>query len=462
MEPEWPPVGAVVCAKYRVERLIGRGGMGTVMLAHHLRLDEDVALKFLNPQAMKKPDVVARFEREARAVVKLKSPHVTRVLDVEVAENGTPFIVMEYLEGQTLAGLVRGGAALPVDLAVEYMLQTCEAVAEAHAMGIVHRDLKPGNLFLTTGADGSAVVKVLDFGVSKIGSLDKTSGAEIETLPDAVVGSPPYMSPEQLRSSKQVDARTDIWSLGVVLFEIVTGRMPFAADNLHEHYTKLMIEPAPLPRQVRADLPAKLDAIVGRCLQREPADRYANIAELARDLADLAAVTSPQAGAPGRARASAERVERTLATTRTARTSRPSLPAPPIALPPSLHTTNDETKLTAPRRARRTARIAMVAASIAVLATAAFVVTKLRTPTANATAPATPPATATTIANVANAPLLTQTPLATPTQTPAPTQTSTQTPAPTPTQTPTRTHPRTPPTASASTKLPEADLDNRK
>ncbi|HEY2367601.1 MAG TPA: serine/threonine-protein kinase, partial [Polyangiaceae bacterium] len=361
MEAEWPPVGAVVCAKYRVERLIGRGGMGTVMLAHHLRLDESVALKFLNPEALKKPDVVARFEREARAVVKLKSPHVTRVLDVEVAENGTPFIVMEYLEGQTLAGLVRGGAALPVDLAVEYMLQTCEAVAEAHATGIVHRDLKPGNLFLTTGADGSAVVKVLDFGVSKFGALDKTSGADIETLPDAIVGSPPYMSPEQLRSSKQVDARTDIWSLGVVLFEIVTGRMPFAADNLHEHYTKLMLDDPPLPTQVRADLPAKLDAIVGKCLEREASHRYANVGELARDLADLA---------PERARASAERVERTLTANRTRHTSRPSHPAPPIALPPSLHTTNDETRLTAPRRARRTSRVLLVAATCVVLAIA--------------------------------------------------------------------------------------------
>jgi len=448
VEPEWPPVGAVVCAKYRVERMIGRGGMGTVMLAHHLRLDEDVALKFLNPQAMKKPDVVARFEREARAVVKLKSPHVTRVLDVEVAENGTPFIVMEYLEGQTLAGLVRGGAALPVDLAVEYMLQACEAVAEAHAMGIVHRDLKPGNLFLTTGPDGSAVVKVLDFGVSKFGALDKTSGADIETLPDAVVGSPPYMSPEQLRSSKQVDARTDIWSLGVVLFEIVTGRMPFAADNLHEHYTKLMLEDPPLPTQVRADLPAKLDAIVGKCLEREPGDRYANVGELARDLAELA---------PERARASAERVERTLATTRASRTSRPSLPAPPIALPPSLHTTNDATKLTAPRRARRTARIAMIAASCAVLAIAAFVVTKVRAPVASTPPPPIPTPTTTPTVTV-TATVTTATAIATPM---IPTSTSTGTGTGTSAST-MHAHVRTRTTATVSAKLPEADLDNRK
>jgi serine/threonine-protein kinase len=327
------------------------------------------------------------------------------------------------------------------------MLQTCEAVAEAHATGIIHRDLKPGNLFLTTGADGSAVVKVLDFGVSKFGALDKTSGAEIETLPDAIVGSPPYMSPEQLRSSKQVDARTDIWSLGVVLFEIVTGRMPFAADNLHEHYTKLMLDDPPLPTSVRADLPAKLDAIVGKCLEREAKDRYANVGELARDLAELA----PQA------RASAERVERTLSATRAARTSRPSLPAPPIALPPSLHTTSDETKLTAPRRARRSARIGMVIASIVVIATAAFVVTKFRPPPASAPATTTPPLPTPTEAHL-----------------PTPTQTAAAIPLPTATASASATVAHTSTTittapvhhvrvlTSASAKLPEADLDNRK
>ena len=141
---------------------------------------------------------------------------------------------MEYLDGQTLDGLVRGEAALPVELGAEYILQACEAVAEAHALGIVHRDIKPGNLFLTSGADGSPVVKVLDFGVSKIGAHDAASG-DIETQPDALLGSPPYMSPEQLRSSNDVDGRTDIWSLGVCLYELVTGKMPFAAQNLHEH-----------------------------------------------------------------------------------------------------------------------------------------------------------------------------------------------------------------------------------
>ncbi len=449
----WPPLGAVVCAKYRIERLIGRGGMGVVMLARHLRLDEDVALKFLLPEAMKKPAIVARFEREARALVKLKSPHVARVLDVEVAENGTPFIVMEYLEGQSLAGLVRGGSALPVELAVEYILQACEAVAEAHAMNIVHRDLKPGNLFLTTGPDGSEVVKVLDFGVSKIGGLESQSGAEIETLPDAVVGSPPYMSPEQLRSSKSVDPRTDIWSLGVVLFEIVTGRMPFAAQNLHEHYTKLMLEAPPLPTQVRDDLPAALDAIVGKCLEREPDARYANVGELARDLAALA---------PERARASAERTQRTLTTSRAPRASRPSLPAPPIALPPSIHTIDGATKLTVPTRRARRARMLLVGASLTIVAIAAFVVSRWRTPSEAPAGTSASTATVASTSTVASTPTVASTSTAAPTisitvaattaPSPSPTQARTHAPAPT----------RTPPHASSSSQRPDIDLEHRK
>ncbi len=445
MDELWPPAGAVVAGKYRIERLIGRGGMGIVMLARHLRLDEDVALKFLTPQAMKKPDVVARFEREARALVKLKSAHVTRVLDVEVAENGTPFIVMEFLEGQTLAGLVRGGAALPLELAVDYMLQACEAVAEAHSLGIIHRDLKPGNLFLTTGADGSPVVKVLDFGVSKLGALDKTSGADIETLPDAVVGSPPYMSPEQLRSSKTVDARTDIWSLGVVLFEITTGRMPFAADNLHEHYTKLMLEPPPLPTQVRVDLPVELDAIITKCLAREPPDRYANVGELATELAKLA----PQ----GEARARAERATRTLAVSRAQRNSRPSFPAPSGGSAISIATS---TRLTGPRHVRsgHTGRWILVLGSACVVAAATFVAIKWRTPT-----PAAPPP-----------PSLSPSPSPSPPPSPPPSPSLSPPPPPSlspspsasapPLASPPPTHVRVAPRASV--KPPDADLDHRK
>ena len=444
----WPPIGAVIASKYRIERLIGRGGMGVVMLARHLRLDEDVALKFLSPQAMKKPDVVARFEREARALVRLKNEHVTRVLDVEITDDGAPFIVMEFLEGQTLAGLVRGGAALPLDLAVEYMLQTCEAVAEAHALGIVHRDLKPGNLFLTTGADGSPVVKVLDFGVSKLGALDKDSGAEIETLPDAVVGSPPYMSPEQLRSSKDVDARTDIWSLGVVLFEITTGRMPFAADNLHEHYTKLMLEAPPLPTEVRTDLPAALDAITAKCLAREPRERYANVGELAADLAKLAAHDE--------SRVRAERAARTLAVSRAQRTSRPSLPPAPSG---GSAISIASTRLTAPRRTKRASRAIWIAGAAVAITGATFVAVRARPPAAEATS-ATTPANAQSATANATASATTTPPLATSNaiaSVTAPVVVATVSAAP---RVAPVVHVHVAPRASA--KPPDADLDHRK
>ncbi len=423
----WPPVGAVIASKYRIDRLIGRGGMGVVMLARHLRLDEDVALKFLTPEAMKKPDVVARFEREARALVKLKNEHVTRVLDVEVADNGTPFIVMEYLEGQTLAGLVRGGSSLPLELAVDYMLQACEAVAEAHALGIVHRDLKPGNLFLTTGTDGSEVVKVLDFGVSKLGTLDS------DTLPDAVVGSPPYMSPEQLRSSKDVDARTDIWSLGVVLFEITTGRMPFAADNLHEHYTKLMLEDPPLPSEVRSDLPRTLDAISAKCLAREPKDRYANVGELAADLAKLATHAD--------ARARAERAMRTLTVNRTQRTSRPSLP-------PALSSGGSAVSiLTTARRARRASRWMLALGSLVMISVATFVVIHAR----HAAIPSP---------SLSPTPSLAPSPSPTPSLTPTPTPSLAPSPSPTPSLTPSPSPARV--RVVSPTRVPDGDLDHRK
>ena len=214
-------LGEMLAGKYRVERVLGAGGMGVVVLARHVQLDQLVALKFLLAQSLTNPKVVARFEREARAVVKLKSEHVARVLDVGTMEAGAPYIVMEYLEGEDLSQTVERRGPLPVAEAVDYLLQACEALAEAHGMGIVHRDLKPGNLFLTRRVDGKSLVKVLDFGISKL-----EGGREdlALTQPAEVVGSPKYMSPEQLRASRLADARSDIWSLGVILYELITDR----------------------------------------------------------------------------------------------------------------------------------------------------------------------------------------------------------------------------------------------
>jgi serine/threonine-protein kinase len=210
---------------------------------------------------------------------------VARIFDVGKLEHGLPYIVMEYLEGHDLAALVERGP-LPAALAADYLLQACEAVAEAHALGMVHRDLKPANLFLVHRVDGSPCVKVLDFGISKA-AVGTTSEASM-TRTSAIMGSPLYMSPEQMTSSRDVDARSDIWALGVILYELVTGRSPFAADTLPQVCGLILqMEPPPASELVpRA--PAGLDAVLRGCLAKRPSDRFANVAELANALAALA------------------------------------------------------------------------------------------------------------------------------------------------------------------------------
>ena len=271
--------GTVVAGKLRIERLLGQGGMGTVYVATHVGLDHEVAIKVLDPQLANQPEVVQRFVREARASARLKSDHVCRGSDVGALEDGVPYIEMELLAGEDLSQLIERGALEP-QLAADYVLQACVAVAEAHALGIVHRDLKPANLFLTRRMDGSALVKVLDFGIATA-----PSSAELKiTKPTAVMGSPGYMSPEHLRSAREVDARSDIWALGVILYEAASGKLPFIAQTITELAVKVVMdEPEPL---VGVD-PAYA-AVVARCLQKDPAQRYQNIGELALDLAPIA------------------------------------------------------------------------------------------------------------------------------------------------------------------------------
>jgi len=272
-------VGEVVAGKYRVDRLLGTGGMGVVLAATQVDLDRRVAIKFLLPAALKSPEVVARFSREARAAARIQSEHVARVIDVGVLPTGAPYMVMEYLDGTDLAQRISAGERLPLGEAARYLLEACEALAEAHAAGIVHRDLKPANLFLARRPDRTCSVKVLDFGISKspIGDGGITST-------QAVMGSPLYMSPEQLVSAKRVDHRTDIWSLGIVLFEALSGAPPFVADTMPEIVAQILTVPAPSVCGARPDLPAQIDAIVARCLAKDASARFKDVAELARAL----------------------------------------------------------------------------------------------------------------------------------------------------------------------------------
>jgi len=275
--------GDILASKYRVAKVLGVGGMGVVVAAEHLELGQKVALKFLLKDAATNDDLVTRFLREARASVRLKGAHVAKTLDVGRLENGSPYIVMEFLEGHDLHTEIRSKEQrLAIEDAASYIVQAAEGLAEAHSLGIVHRDLKPGNLFLTRGVDGRPLVKVLDFGISK--TLDKSFGVDGLSLTrtEMLLGSPLYMSPEQMRSSKNVDERSDLWGLGVIAFELLTGRVPFEADSILELCFKVAQESAPNAKEVRPDLPDELCAAVAKCLEKDPGDRFANVGELAR------------------------------------------------------------------------------------------------------------------------------------------------------------------------------------
>jgi serine/threonine-protein kinase len=273
--------GDVVDGKYRIERRLGEGGMGVVLAATHLKLDRQVALKFLGDAHRRDAAAVGRMLREARAAAKLESEHVAKVLDVADSDAGDPYIVMEMLSGADLAEVLRQRGTLSVHDACDYLLQACQALAEAHQHGIVHRDLKPANLFLCRRADGSDLVKVLDFGISKLAASD----LGVATATQSVFGSPLYMSPEQLRSSKRVDARADIWALGVILFELLTGATPFQATTVPELSILIATEPPRSVLELRPDLPNGIVAIIGRCLEKDAERRFSSVGAFAKALA---------------------------------------------------------------------------------------------------------------------------------------------------------------------------------
>jgi serine/threonine-protein kinase len=270
--------GQILEDKYRIDSVIGEGGMGVVVAALHVQLQRRVAIKFLLPEMLRSTEVVARFQREARAAAMLESEHVTKVIDVGTTPDGTPFMVMELLTGEDLATLVERGGPLSADTAIAYILQACEAIAEAHRAGIVHRDLKPSNLFLAARNDGSSTIKVLDFGISK---LQSTTASLALTQESAVMGSPTYMAPEQVKSAKSVNARADIWGLGVILYELLAGKTPFPGTEYHEVLAKVLLEPCPPLTAYRPDISPQLEAVVLRCLQKKPSDRFPTVMDFA-------------------------------------------------------------------------------------------------------------------------------------------------------------------------------------
>jgi serine/threonine-protein kinase len=299
-----PPLAAghLFALKYRIERLIGSGGMGAVYAAKHELLNQTVAIKFLYPDIAENPTSLGRFLNEARAAARIRGEHVAAVLDVDTTDEGTTYIVLEYLEGADLEALVGQRGPLPADEACDYLLQALEALAQAHALGIVHRDIKPSNLFLAKRLDGSDILKVLDFGISKAPRFAQPiEGSSTES--EALLGSPGYMSPEQVRSAKNVDARTDVWAVGVVLYRLLTGKQPFVGETIGAMLAAIIEHHPPSIRELRPELPEGLEAVVARCLSKDPGQRYANVAELGLAL-------EPYAG--GRNRRSVEEICRTL------------------------------------------------------------------------------------------------------------------------------------------------------
>jgi serine/threonine protein kinase len=281
LDPPLEP-GTTIGDRYVVEKLIGKGGMGIVVKARHEQLGQTFAIKVLREGILESGEAQARFLREARALARFQSEHVVRVTDIGRLSSGTPYMVMEYLEGTDLASLTARGGALPMEEAVDYVVQAAAGLAEAHAQGLVHRDLKPGNLFLTRRVDGTPLVKVIDFGIAK-SLMSKT----VVTQGERVLGSPRYMAPEQLKASRDTDTRADVWALGAILYRLLTGHTPFEQRDMLDLIRAITKEPAPLLRTLRPDLPEDLEAVVARCLVANPEQRISSVGELARDLAEF-------------------------------------------------------------------------------------------------------------------------------------------------------------------------------
>ena len=374
--------------KYRLESKLGEGGMGEIWLATHVRLNQKVAIKRLLDVGS--PAAVERFLREARTAATLTSDHVVRIIDVDEAEDGAPFFVMEHLEGQDLSELLKQKGPLPPEEACRLVLEACEGLAEAHSRGVIHRDIKPANLFLAERANGTRIVKILDFGISKI---EVAEGVGLTTTA-RIMGSPKYMSPEQMRATRDVDARTDIWSLGIVLYQLLSNRLPFTGAVPVALAAAVMID-APTPLE---GVPPELERIVMRCLEKEPGARFATVVELAQALAPLAGdpLLATSVRKTAEAASSRPSILAHAPTERESRRTQPDSEAKRVTAPTiDAATTGQSVQSVQPAPPqRRWAWIAISAVCILSVATVLVFARRNRAEPATAATTATPPATA--------------------------------------------------------------------
>src|SRR5713101_2710919 len=282
-----PLLGQTLAGKYLVEKLIKRGGMGAVYQGKHVLMDKTVAIKVLRPALAVDDDVVARFSREAKAASRISHPHAVSVTDFGESENGVVFLVMEYLDGRTLKEIIRSEGPMPLHRVVEIIRQVTGALDAAHGQGVVHRDLKSDNIMLSE-TNGGDWAKVLDFGIAKIQELEGTRDHDI-TAPNLVIGTPQYMSPEQCSQTGPIDARSDVYSLGVIVFEMLAGRVPFTGDSPTVIMMKQVQDEPPSILVARPDLPASVDNLVRKALAKQPVDRFQTAGELSEALTQAAA-----------------------------------------------------------------------------------------------------------------------------------------------------------------------------
>jgi eukaryotic-like serine/threonine-protein kinase len=290
LRPGRSPVkpGDIIAGKYQVNRILGAGGMGVVLAATHMQLRHAVALKILAPRSASCQLAVPRFVQEARAAARIQNEHVVRVFDVGTLPDGPPYIAMEYLTGLDLRRSVGERGPLPLTEALECLLQACEGIGEAHAVGVIHRDLKPANLVRCERAGAPPLVKVVDFGISKLLPVGAPLHDLVVTAPHEILGSPLYAAPEQLRAARDVDARADIWALGAVAYFMLAGKPPFEADTFAELCSRIAQSRAALLSLLRPDVPRALSSVIDRCLSKDPAERFSTVAELAAALAPFA------------------------------------------------------------------------------------------------------------------------------------------------------------------------------